>query len=245
MRVWVAAGATTLVLIVLLASCREPTELTLELSTDLSCAELGDTSVYVGTAAELARPLTELTAAAVTHGCMGGKEGRIGSIVVLPSGSDDERFSVRVVTGRAGANCATDLRSGCIEARRSLGFVPHTPLFLPLSLSKTCENVLCENASDTCVDGRCVSSVSNCDTGGCTPPILDAGFGDVMPFADVIVPKDTSVPDIGSTNDSGPKDSGFEGGGKDSGFDSGTDSSVIDSSVNDSGGANDAGGGAG
>ena len=231
MRVWVAAGATTLVLIVTLGSCREPTELTLELTTDLSCAELGDTTIYVGSAEELARPLSSLTAAAVTHGCMASRDGRIGSIVVLPSGSDDERFSIRVVAGRSGSNCTADLRSGCIEARRSLGFVPHTPLYLPLALSKTCENVICVNASDTCIDGVCVNSVSNCETGSCVPPLFDAGLLDRTPLLDVIVPPDTWV-------ETGLKDSGTtDGGVKDSGIkDTSFGETSVDSSLGDTGG---------
>ena len=185
MRVWATLGAAALSGLVLLASCREPTEVTLELTTDLPCAALGDTSIYVGTAQELAGPLSGLTAAAVTHGCIDAQAGRIGSIVVLPSRGDDERFSLRVVTGRSGATCTADLRSGCIEVRRSLGFVPHTPLRLPLELSKTCENVVCDNASDTCLAGKCVPSAVDCSN-GCSSPPTDAGLVDATPLLDVI-----------------------------------------------------------
>ena len=181
--------------LVLLASCRDPTELTLELSTDLPCAELGDTSIYVGTAQELAGPLTSLTPSAVTQGCKDGK-GRIGSIVVVPSGSDDDRVSIRVVAGRTGAKCADDLRSGCIEARRNLGFVPHTPLYLPIPLTKSCENVVCDSASDTCVSGQCVPSTIVC-SGECTTPGIDGGSVDAHPLADVLIGKDViSVSDV-------------------------------------------------
>ena len=209
MRVWATAGATTLFVGVLLASCREPTEVTLELTTDLPCAALGDTSIYVGTAQELAGPLSGLTAAAVTHGCLDGKEGRIGSIVVLPSGGDDDRFSLRVVAGRNNAKCTSDLRSGCIEARRSLGFVPHTPLFLPLELSKTCENVVCDSATDTCVAGKCVPSAVDCSK-GCTTPGIDAGLLDATSLLDVdtkdVLPKIDTGLDAPTLLDGGPPD---------------------------------------
>lgn len=184
----------------LLASCREPTQITLELSTDIGCKDLGDTSIYVGTAHELARPLSALTPAAVTKGCIDAQPGHIGAIVVLPSGSDDERVSLRVVTGRRTSNCTTDLRSGCIEARRSLGFVPHTPLRLPVMLSQSCENVVCDNAADTCLDGRCVPNDVVC-SGDCTMPGADAGSVDASPLVDVFVGKD-----VNSTLDTGLHD---------------------------------------
>ena len=239
MRVWVTAGTTALFLVILLASCREPTELTLDLTTDLSCSgsdPLGETSIYVGTAEALARPIGELTPAAVTQGCMGGREGRIGSIVILPSGSDDDRISIRVVAGRKSASCAANLQSGCIEARRSLGFVPHTSLFLPVVLTKSCENVVCDNATDTCADGRCVSGVTDCSAGRCTPPSPDAGSFDAPALVDVIILKDTSVPETGVIKDSGLVESGTVDSGTDSStVDSGTDSGGSDSGVKDTG----------
>ena len=109
--------------------------------------------------------------------------------MVLPSGSDDERISLRVVAGRNTADCTANLQSGCIEARRSLGFVPHTPLFLPLELAKSCENVVCDNASDTCSAGQCVPSNIVC-SGGCSSPGTDAGLLDVTTLKDVISAKD-------------------------------------------------------
>lgn len=203
MRVYAVGSAVAVgVALVLLASCREPTQVTLELSTDLSCSSadpdpLDETSIYVGTPQEMAGPLSGLSPAAVTHGCMAGKDGRIGSIVVVPSGSDDERFALRVVAGRRSSDCTNDLLSGCIEARRTLGFVPHTPLFLPLALNETCENVVCPSAGDTCVDGACVPSDIVC-SGDCTTPNLDAGLRDVAAIVDAIVPKDAiSVLDVG------------------------------------------------
>lgn len=234
MRVWVTGSVTALFLVVLLASCREPTELTLELTTDLPCSNgpdsLGDTSIYVGTAAELAGPLSALTPAAVARGCRG--TGRIGNIVVLPSGSDDDRISIRVVAGRQSASCTADLRSGCIEARRSLGFVPHTPLLLPIALNKTCENRVCDNASDTCVEGACVPSAVNC-SGGCTPPGLDSGLVDATPLVDVTNPKDTGISDVWWSTDTSFPDASLK--------DSSTDGPA-DSSLKDGGVSQDAGG---
>ncbi|HEX7601785.1 MAG TPA: LamG-like jellyroll fold domain-containing protein, partial [Polyangiaceae bacterium] len=158
------------------------------------------TAIYVGTAEELARPLGALTPSAVTRGCKDGK-GRIGSIVLVPSGSDDEHVSIRVVASHNSANCAADLHSGCIEARRSLGFVPHTPLYLPVQLAKSCENVVCDNASDTCVSGQCVPSAIECN-GACPTPGIDGGPIDAT-FKDVLGVKDViSVSDVLTLDDS-------------------------------------------
>jgi hypothetical protein len=79
----------------------------------------------------------------------------------LPSGPLDDTVSLRVVlgVGRSADDCvardggAADY-NGCIVARRTLRYLPHTPLTLPIVLRKACEGKACPG--QTCVQGQCV-----------------------------------------------------------------------------------------
>lgn len=170
-----------------LVACREPTEITLEVTTDAPCSEVVTTFFYVG------RPGGDAgaPAAEAPKRCVNG---RIGSLVVVPSGGEDEAIEARVVTGLAGSQCDVDPTKGCIEARRSLRYIPHTPLVLPIVMSKSCVDVRCPVAQ-TCVAGACVSDVvdvDRCVNGRCdltSPPPGDAGpIQCAAPLADAGAP---------------------------------------------------------
>jgi len=134
--------------------CRQPTEIVIEVSTDVPCAELRSTDLWTG------RLLTDLGSkgpVARTMAC--DSSGRIGSLVVLPFGEDSQPVAVQVATSFAPADpdqCARDGRGpGCIVARRSLNFLPHTKLLLPIAMRKSCEDKPCR-VSQTCNRGACV-----------------------------------------------------------------------------------------
>ncbi len=128
-----ASGAALATLLGILAGCQAPTQVTLELTTDLPCDALAGTTISVGSAEDIegAEAVTE------TASC---KDGRIGSLVLVPAGSDEERFTVKVV-GAVGVSpelCrapayGSDLPSndtGCVVARRALRFLPNVPVTL-------------------------------------------------------------------------------------------------------------------
>jgi len=162
------------------SGCREPTQITLTLRTDMPCAQVSETAVSVGSLTNLAQkpPVSS------RKGCS-NEAGRIGSLVVVPSGGDDEEVAIQVVTTAGGlpAN-ACDPKSpssSCVVARRALRFVPHTPLQLPIELSSSCLGKVCPD-DQTCFDGQCrtakLPDPEGCTTpGGCTepPPPSDAG----------------------------------------------------------------------
>jgi len=86
--------------------------------------------------------------------------GRIGSIVVVPSGEKDSEFAIRVVTGMTMSpdDCVrSGYLGGCVVARRALGFIPHQSLELPIRMEASCLDVPC-GKTETCHSGSCVSA---------------------------------------------------------------------------------------
>src|SRR5262249_55592772 len=103
--------------------------------------------------------------------------GRIGSVVIVPSGAKDATFALKAIlaSGRTTESCRTaeqapELHVGCIVARRELRFVPHEDLFLPLELRHDCDAVQCDE-NETCERGTCVpaggGNPGRCGDAGC------------------------------------------------------------------------------
>src|SRR5262249_39385371 len=111
--------------------------------------------------------------------------GRIGTIVLIPDKSRDEEFVLKVVTGvevtvddcLKNPTRPTDVKGerGCTVARRALGFVPHTPLVLPILMRRACIGVVC-GPDETCVEGGICESDKIVDPTKCA---TIAGCGDV------------------------------------------------------------------
>ena len=145
----------------LLVGCRDPTQVTLEISTDAPCVEEGPSApVVTSTAIVTGSPTTFREAArapaAVTTQCR--EAGDIGTLVVTPSDGKDAQIGVRVlvgVRGRSAEECAAQCGPDCIEATRRVGFIPHTPLRLPIAANRSCIGVCCP-VGETCIRGDCV-----------------------------------------------------------------------------------------
>jgi hypothetical protein len=80
------------------AGCRTPTQITLEVTTDVSCADLQ------GTAISVAAPDALESAAAVAVASACDPSGRVGSLVVVPSADNDVEIAVRIVSGHKRSN---------------------------------------------------------------------------------------------------------------------------------------------
>lgn len=144
------------------AGCRAPTQVTVEVTTDVPCDRGLDSRVTVGTlGVDLeARP-------PVVDSITCDAAGRVGALVVVPSGGRDSEFAVKVWTTfrptsempppSADACAVAGNGPGCIVARRALHFLPHTPLTLPIAMRSDCEDVACA-PTETCVHHRCVSA---------------------------------------------------------------------------------------
>jgi len=142
-------------------SCRSATEITLMIHTNVPCDQV---EAWHGVAVYVGKPEAESVGQAptlVTKRCEG--DGQIGSLVVVPSGANDDLIGVRVVAGigQSPEDCVTNgYQGGCIVARRALRFTPHLDLSLEVELSSKCEDIACDPRS-------------SCFRGGCQPA-LDA-----------------------------------------------------------------------
>jgi hypothetical protein len=170
-------------LVLQIAACRDPTQVTLVLSTDVPCDAWQNATIAVGRPGEVenAQPATK------TATC--DAAGHLGTIVLVPSGGTSDAFTARIVGGvhRAPETCvAPAYGTGCIVERRALRFLPHTPLSLLVSLSRVCDGVACQ-PDETCDPrtGACVDSAidpERCVGAGCDSTALAPG-ADASPAA--------------------------------------------------------------
>jgi hypothetical protein len=145
--------------LLLLTSCRDATQLTLHVHTDMPCT--GDNpwegvAVYVGLPGD---DVEQTSATLVTQSC--DEHGKVGSLVVTPSGDKDGEVGLRVVAGiaRAPEKCFENDYIGCIVTRRAVRFSPHQSLELDIELSADCVSVGCD-VTRSCIDRRCVDARS-------------------------------------------------------------------------------------
>jgi hypothetical protein len=164
------AAAAIGAVIAIAASCRQPTDLTIELATDVDCGEVDDTVLSVG---ELGDNLETKPPSISTRVCEG--KGMIGTVVLTPSGADDEEVAFRVVLGigKLAEDCTSTADTNCIFARRSLRYRPHEATFIHVDLDIDCRGVPC-GEFETCDHGACVN-VKCTDPNSTCPSPTDAG----------------------------------------------------------------------
>jgi hypothetical protein len=182
--------------------CLGATQVTLVLSTDVDCKQTITTTITTS-----APDAPTAVPAATTTTCQSG--GDLGTLVLVPSGDRGGHVNVEVVTAvgvPASACVRPAFGPSCIVARRSLGFLPHTGLTLPIAMRDACRGILC-GPTDTCVSGVCRSAALDpnaCqDPGGCTEtalgppasptPLADGGAVDAS--ADDASTIDAGLPD--------------------------------------------------
>jgi outer membrane protein assembly factor BamB len=177
----VAAGLAGVVGVV---SCRSPTQVKVVVTTDFDCADLKDVTVTVGT---LGDALENAPPTSTSGDCSANS---VGTIVVIPSGSDHADIGIKVVGGfgvKQAESCAPAAGSsppeygpGCIVARRALEFTPHTSLTVPIVLRASCNGIAC-GVTQTCVEGECVSATipgtATCTGDGCAETVLEGDGG--------------------------------------------------------------------
>ncbi len=212
MRRLLAVCAVVSLIGMIAPSCRTPTEIVVDVSLDFSCGDLKNTTVTVGAPSdvETAPPVV------VTAECKGG---RVGSVVLVPSGTKNDNVAIKVVGGfvtKTAEQCTPPYGAGCIVARRVLRYIPHTALSVPIVLQKKCDGIPCD-ATTTCLDGVCVPAICD-DRGRCPSPSGDAGDAASDGNADSITP--TTYNDFTNvalwstfvTTTANPSAKGFRGG---------------------------------
>ena len=155
--------------LVLMASCREPTEIVLDIRTDADCRDVSSTTITIGTLADFERrpPTTSTTA------CTPETQ-EIGTLTVVPRDEKDAEVALRVVTGfgKTPDQCVRDgYKGGCIVARRVLHYRPHHSIDLPILMEASCMDVPCDT-TNTCRAGQCVPATLGptvpCNGAGCS-----------------------------------------------------------------------------
>jgi hypothetical protein len=153
---------------------------TVELTTDIPCSAGLKTTLQTG---HPGQDVEERPPTVETTAC---ENGRIGSVVVVPSGAKDDEFAVKAVLAHgphtpetcSSAAQRSEKLPGCIIARRAMRFVPHEELSLPMALLADCDGVLCP-VNATCLHGACVPAGpcegSACPDASAPPPNGDAG----------------------------------------------------------------------
>lgn len=179
-------------LVPVLVQCQGATEMVVEVSTDLPCPKHGGTSIAVGKLGEL----EGRSPAALATTC--SSDGTIGSLVVVPSGENDEALAFQVTTGiGVDPSGCTSGATSCIVARRRLRFLPHERLSIRVPMKQACAGVVCDPSS-TCFDGRCVTATI--DTGRCVSGVcgedalVPAGAADASTPSDASAPSDATSP---------------------------------------------------
>ena len=179
-------------LLALIVSCKEPTQITLEVTTDGRCpGEEGTVALFrtLGIAAgqQISNTAPE-TFTATTSECVSAP--MIGTLVLVPAGErEGDLVDVLVVASMERGELATPLDeceiartkgdisgTSCVVARRRLGFVDGIPLTLPIELEAACIGVTCDEDA-TCFGGVCVDSSVACDANGCSRPGEMPGSG--------------------------------------------------------------------
>jgi outer membrane protein assembly factor BamB len=157
--------------VLVLANCLGPTEITLVLQTNVPCKHWDNATITVGTPADV-EAKSPATATTICDA-----QGNLGTLVIIPSGSDTDTVAIKVVGGddRDPNTClAPKYGAGCIVARRQISYLKHAPLRLIVTLDSSCNGIEC-NAPLTCSAGKCVSDVVNpnaCVASGCDASVL-------------------------------------------------------------------------
>ncbi len=188
--------------------CREPTRITVLLTTDVPCDQTRGSTMTIGAPGQIEDKAIAATSSACTP-----TGGRIGSIVVVPSNADNDEVGIKAVlgVGKNASDCKPPYGRGCIVARRALHFLPQTPLVVPIHLEAACDGVSCD-PNTTCVHGQCLPDTIH-DSAACESA---TGCDEGVLFPDAGAP-DSTVAD-GPVTD-GPNDAPRDGGTPDSAID--------------------------
>lgn len=185
-RVLRGTFAASVVAVAVLA-CYGPTEVVVELRTDLH--------------ARNPRTLIRVGGTTATKDGAGG-DGRIGELVLVPSGARDAPVELAIVTsvdGRSPDECESSAdKTGCVFARRRFKFAPHESRSFMVFMSSVCLGKDC--GAQTCEDGVCVAPSENKsdDTNQDGPPVPpgppDATLDGAVPDVAVDGPIDLLCP---------------------------------------------------
>jgi hypothetical protein len=210
--------------------CQEPTQVTLDIRTNVVCGDSKGVEIVVATTPHVAETRAALLgsgprfATATTRECNEARSpSQVGTLVVTPS--DDDNQAAVVVLGSFGktpveACLGSSFPTQCIVARRRFAFVDHLRIALPILLDPVCAGIPCDETS-TCVGAKCVSSDVRCESGTCTEPGVAPDGGLVVVDAQGPI-NVTPVDDSGNPLGDGAPPPPNDGGGRDADAEAGS-----------------------
>src|SRR5688572_14721191 len=133
-----ASGLLLLLVVANASACRTPTQVTIDIESEVRARS--DSSVAV----QLDAPESVEGAPARTVARTWPDDGNVGSVAVLPSGSDTFVARVVLATGREPASCSSTDARGCIVVRRRLRFAEGEALRARVVLRAVCLGVYCD-----------------------------------------------------------------------------------------------------
>lgn len=161
----------------LAVSCKSPTQIELEVTTDLSCERVRGLAISAGSSAEGAETATP----SIRSRTCTASNGSLGTLFLQPEGSGGGAVFVRVVAGvdvDVDA-CEAPAYRGCIVARRELKYARGETLRVQVALAETCVSEACSTRSTCASKGTCVDSTeSECLARGDCNARVDGGLGD-------------------------------------------------------------------
>ncbi|MBL8607145.1 MAG: hypothetical protein JNL38_07485 [Myxococcales bacterium] len=219
MRLRLGAGlvsASALAAIALAMSCRGPTQIRLNISTDVPCSRLRGVAISGGSygSVERAPPQT------ITYDCR--PDGTIGTLISTPAGDDDGQVAFRVIAGvdKDVTQCTPDDGyAGCSRQLRQLAYLANETAELPIRLYLICVGVACDPSSTCAYTGKCVPATvdPSCRSASCDPTspaaTPDAGKDATTSPDGSSGGGDGSVQDAQTDTGSDGSSSGGDGGG--------------------------------
>lgn len=148
--------------VALCMQCKEPTQATLIIRTNVPCNVVKASAVSAGSLGTTESAVPAIT----TPNC---SRGFVGSLVLIPKTAKDARISVRVTMALDTSieQCTRQNKYlGCIVARRIVRYVAGSSITLPINMYLACKDVPCNETSTCSIAGKCISA--ELDRADCT-----------------------------------------------------------------------------
>lgn len=150
--------------VALAPACYGPTEMIVEVTSDVPCTSAPRTGLYVG-------PPFKNDPATVTEDCTPTAAGStVGTLALVPGGeSGHAAVKVVLAVGQRVDQCEMHPEL-CIVATRSFSYLEHRSLHLPIRLFAECLGKRCPEDQTCGAGGLCMSDDVTCSADGCRLP---------------------------------------------------------------------------
>ncbi len=180
MRFYAAVALLTL------GGCREATQVTFDISTDVACDQVADDALGITVGldgqTEQGEATARVTKTQFTECRADGTAAAVGTYTVYPPANTDPDTIISfkaVLAARPWVDLATDCTAaknyaGCVVARRTLSYLKGRSLKVPVMLKAECVDTPCDARSSCTTATRCLSSridAAQCAVNGTCPDL--------------------------------------------------------------------------